>query len=98
MGGMNGADHCYCKQDAENRGLAGLRELSPLAPVGSHGGAGECPGVPPTPQVGGFSASCPLWGHPCPDEVNSSFPIATDHGELSSGKCDMSIPDVPVVL
>ena len=76
MGGMNGADHCYCKQDAENRGLAGLRELSPLWPAILFVGAGECPGVSPTPEVGGVSAFCPLRGHPCPDEVNSPFPTA----------------------
>ena len=69
-------------------------ELRPVWPVILFVGCGECAELSPTPEVGGFSASYALWGHPCPDELNSSLPIATDHERLSSGKCDMSIPDV----
>ena len=81
-------------QNEDNAVLDEFPKLRPGWPVILFVGPGQCAEVPPTPQVGGFSASCPLWGHPCPDEVNSSFPIATDHESLSSGKCDFNIPDV----
>ena len=97
VGGMKGTDQSVGPGNGYKRSLAGLSEYNPLGPVILFVGPGQCAEVPPTPQVGGFSASCPLWGHPCPDEVNSSFPIATNHESLSPGKCDMSIPDVPVV-
>ena len=86
------------EQNEDNAVLDEFPKLRPILPVILFVGCGECAELPPTPEVGGASASCPLRGHPCPDESNSPFPTATDHTSLSTGKCDMSIPDVPDTL
>ena len=81
--GMKATGQCYLEQVGLNRSSDEMPKLRPVWPVILFVGAGECAELPPTPEVGGVSAFCSLRGHPCPDEVNSPFPIATDHERLS---------------
>ena len=56
-GGMNATDQCYLEQDCLNRSSDEMPKLRPILPVILFVGAGECAELPPTPEVGGFSAS-----------------------------------------
>ena len=82
MDEMNKPGQSFGLGNGQNRSLAGLSPYNPPGVAILFVAAGQCAGVSPTPEVGGVSAFCPLQGHPCPDEVNSPFPVATDHERL----------------